>query len=125
MKEFMFLIYNEEDPAADVAPDLHEEFLKKCEVYIRKLKEDGKLIAAQPIERQGKVLSWQEGNWNESSFNESGKTWVGYYHILVADLAEAVSIAKANPEFQYKPTARIEVRPVKVKEDTTGFVYPK
>jgi hypothetical protein len=36
-----------------------------------------------------------------------------------------VTIAKANPEFEYGTAARIEVRPVKIKEQTTGFVYPK
>jgi hypothetical protein len=38
---------------------------------------------------------------------------------------EAVSIAKENPEFEYGTTARIEVRPIKTKEVTTNYVYPK
>jgi hypothetical protein len=38
---------------------------------------------------------------------------------------EAVEIAKHNPEFVFSATARIEVRPIKTKETTTGFVYPQ
>jgi hypothetical protein len=38
---------------------------------------------------------------------------------------EAIAISKANPEFEYGKSARIEVRPVKVKEESTGYVYPK
>lgn len=38
---------------------------------------------------------------------------------------DAVEIAKQNPEFAFGTTARIEVRPIKTKENTTGFVYPK
>jgi len=49
---------------------------------------------------------------------------VGYYHILAGDLDEAITIAKENPEFEYVPSASIEVRPIKTKEAETGFVYP-
>ena len=38
---------------------------------------------------------------------------------------EAIAIAKENPEFEYVPTATIEVRPIKMKEEATKFVYPK
>jgi hypothetical protein len=38
---------------------------------------------------------------------------------------DAISIAKRNPEFEYGTTARIEVRPIKTKEEGTGFVCPK
>jgi len=34
-------------------------------------------------------------------------------------------MAKENPEFEYVPSASIEIRPVKTKEDQTKFVYPK
>ena len=40
------------------------------------------------------------------------------------ELLEAIAIAKENPEFEYGTTATIEVRPVKMMEDATGFVYP-
>jgi len=38
---------------------------------------------------------------------------------------DAIAIAKENPEFEYVPSASIEVRPVKMKEEKTSFVYPK
>jgi hypothetical protein len=40
-------------------------------------------------------------------------------------MAEATEMAKENPEFEYVPSASIEIRPVKTKEDQTKFVYPK
>ena len=52
-------------------------------------------------------------------------TQVGYYHIFANDIKEAIEIAKENPEFEYVPSARIEVRPVKMKEEKTEYVYPK
>ena len=64
------------------------------------------------------------GSWKEEPFNETKEVIVGYYHILADDLDEAIAIAKRNPEFEYATTARIEVRPIKMKEDATSYIYP-
>ena len=53
---------------------------------------------------------------------ERGDAEVGV--IRAADLSEALAIAKDNPEFAYRPTARIEVRSIKTDEESTGYVYP-
>jgi len=50
---------------------------------------------------------------------------VGYYYLAAKDLDEAIELAKGNPEFEFSTAARIEVRPIKMKEETTGFVYPE
>jgi hypothetical protein len=125
VKEFMLIIRNKIDNFSALSPDQQQQFLKKCMDYINDLKDRKKLIEAQPLERQGKMISGSKGKWQEGPFNESKEVIVGYYHILAEDIDEAVTIAKANPEFEYGITARIEVRPVKVKEQTTGYVYPK
>ncbi|MCX6291737.1 MAG: YciI family protein [Bacteroidetes bacterium] len=124
MKEFMFLIRNAGDQKSAHAPGQHREFLEKCEVYISTLKKEGRLISAQPVERQGKIISGSNGKWKEEPFTIKKEMWVGYYHILADDLEEAVAIAKKNPEFEYGTMASIEVRPLKMMEVTTGFVYP-
>ncbi len=124
MKEFMLLIRNEIDHQAEWPPEQHKEFLKKCEVYIDHLKKTGTLISAQPLAREGKIISGKQGSWNDVPFNEIKEVQVGYYHILAGDMDEAESIAKANPEFEYGTTARIEVRPIKTKETATHYVYP-
>jgi len=85
----------------------------------------GKLKSAQPLVREGKMISGSKGLWKETTFTESKEVIVGYYHILANDLEDAIEIAKGNPEFEYTSTARIEVRPIKMKEETTGFVYPE
>jgi hypothetical protein len=125
MKEFMLLIRNEIDHQASWSPEQQQQFLKKCEVYIGKLTNEGKLKSAQPLVREGKIVSGSKGSWEEGPFNETKEVIVGYYHLLAEDLDEATAIAKENPEFEYGNTARIEVRPIKTKEESTGFVYPK
>lgn len=125
MKEYMLLIRNEIDHGAAWPPEQHQQFLGKCRHYIDSLTEEGKLKSAQPLVREGKIISRPEGTWLEKPFSESREVIVGYYHVLAEDLNEAIAIAKGNPEFEYGTAARIEVRPVKMKEESTGYVYPK
>lgn len=124
MKEFMLLIRNEIDHQAAWSPERHQQFLKSCENYIGNLKKGGKLKAAQPLVREGVIISGSKGRWKEIPFNKTKEVQVGYYHILAQDMSDAIEIAKGNPEFEYGTTASIEVRPIKAKEDTTSFVYP-
>ena len=125
MKEYMLLIRNTGDSKAGFTPEVHKEFVSKCEVYIGNLKKEGKLVAAQPLVREGKIISGTKGAWKEKPFYVADEIQVGYYHILAKDMDEAITIAKNNPEFEYTSTASIEVRPIKMKEDVTGFTYPK
>ncbi|HYV95574.1 MAG TPA: YciI family protein [Chitinophagales bacterium] len=125
MKEFMLLIRNDIDHQATWSPERHQQFLKSCENYIDALKKEGQLKIAQPLIREGKMISGSKGAWKDDSFNETKEVIVGYYHVFAKDLDEAIAIAKGNPEFEYSTTARIEVRPIKVKEESTGFVYPE
>jgi len=125
MKEFMLLIRNEIDHQAAWTPEQHQQFLKSCENYIDALKKEGNLKIAQPLIREGKMISGSKETFMDQPFNENKEVIVGYYHILAKDIDEAIAIAKRNPEFQFGTTARIEVRPIKVKEESTGFVYPE
>lgn len=124
MKEYMLLVYNEIDHQSNWTPERHHQFLKSCERYIGKLQKDGNLIIAQPLVREGSILSGSKDNWNIVPFNETKRVQVGYYHILAKDVNEAMEIAKGNPEFEFSTTARVEVRPIKTKEETTGYAYP-
>jgi hypothetical protein len=125
MKEFMLLIRNEIDHQAAWSHEQHQQFFNKCMVYIGNLTKAGILISAQPLVREGKIVYRSKGAWKDTPFNESKEVIVGYYHVLAKDIDEAISLAKGNPEFEYGSTARIEVRPIKMIEESTGFVYPK
>ena|SRR5260221_9685136 len=125
MQEFMLLIRNEGERLAALSPEQRLEFVKKCEVYIGNMKKEGKLIAAQPLVREGRIISGTPAAWKEELVNEKKEIQVGYYHIMANNIDEAIAIAKGNPEFEYTPTAKVEVRPIKTKEEKTGFVYPK
>src|SRR5947207_1415643 len=106
MKEYMLLIRNEGDSKDKFSPHDHKEFVTACQVYIERLTKNGNLISAQPLIREGKMISCAPGAFKEGPFNESKEVQVGYYHILAKDMDEAVEIAKGNPEFAYTSTAR-------------------
>jgi hypothetical protein len=125
MKEFMLYIRNEKDAKQTLSADEHLSFIKQCEIYISILKKESKLIAAQPLVREGVVISKSNNEWIEKNISSDEEVQVGYYHIFAKDIDEAINIAKENPEFEFVPSASIEVRLIKTKESETGFVYPK
>lgn len=125
MKEFMLLIRNEKESKADFSPERHLEFVKACEGYIERLIKNGNLIGAQPLVRERKMRSGTPGAFKDGPYSEIKEIIVGYYHILAKEMDEAIELAKGNPEFAYTQTAKIEVRPIKIKEETTSFVYPQ
>jgi hypothetical protein len=125
MQEFMLLVFNEGDCKSSMSESEHLAFVKQCEIYIKDLKSRNQLIAAQPLVREGTLISRQDGAWKENVVDATKKIQVGYYHILAKDFEDATAIAKRNPEFEYCSTATIEVRPIKTKEKSTGFNYPK
>ena len=120
----MLYIRNAGDAKAALAPDEHLAFIKKCEVYIGRLRSEDKLIAAQPIVREGFIISKSSSGWTSIAVDPTKEVQVGYYHIRANDIDEAIAMAKENPEFEFVPSASIEVRPIKMKEEQTNFGYP-
>jgi len=125
MKDYMLRVLNGGTAQNDWSKEKHLEFVRKCEVYIKDLQARGQLVAAQPLARQGVVLS-RGGNrdWSEAPLELEAEVQVGYYLVRAESIADAVQIAKGNPEFEYGETARVEVRPLKAEEAASGYKYP-
>jgi hypothetical protein len=124
MNEYMLLIRNAKDAKSSLSAEDHLAFIQQCEVYIDMLKSQNKLIAAQPLIREGTILSKSANDWYQHELSLHDEIQVGYYHIRADDMEEAIQIARNNPEFEYVASATIEVRPIKTKEADTQFVYP-
>lgn len=71
------------------------------------------------------MITGTPGAFKNGPYNETKEVIVGYNHILANDLDEAIAIAQRNPEFAFIKGAKIEVRPIKMAEQSTGFEYPK
>ena len=124
MKEFMLIIRNEGDGKAALSPEEQQQFLTACQVYIGDITRNGKLKSAQPMVREGKMISGSPGAFIEVPYNESNEIIVGYYHLMAENLDEAIAIAKRNPELAFVKGAKIEVRPLKMIEPSTNYTYP-
>lgn len=112
----MLYIKNGGDPRASLNEDKLEEFYKKREAYVGLLQFEGKLINSQPLLREGVKLSKTNDEWITVPIDPATEVQVAYYHIFAQDINEAIAIAKRSPEFEYIPTATIEIRPVKMRE---------
>jgi hypothetical protein len=121
----MFRVLNDATAQSDWPQERHLEFVQKCEVYIKGLQTRNQLVGAQPLARQGVIVSRSGAGWTEQPLQSTGEIQVGYYVIRAPNLGEAVQIAKANPEFEYGTSARVEVRPLTDEEDISGYAYPK
>lgn len=123
MKEFMLLIRNEGGSKDAMSPAEMQKFLNACEVYIEDLKKKGNLKSAQPLVREGEIISGAHGAFKSVPLDLKREVIVGYYHVLAKDLDEAITIAKRNPEFDFTPNARVEVRPIKMMEESGSIKF--
>lgn len=115
MKEFLLLIRSEESPKADLSPEQLQQHIEKVGSYIKQLTQEGRMKSAQPLEMEGKILSYKNGKIVDGPFNETKEIISGYYHLLANDLEEAIEMAKKDPRFE-EGIWRVEVRPIKKVE---------
>ncbi len=112
MKEFLLLIRSEEEPKADLSPEQLQQHIEKVGGFIKRLTEEGRMKSAQPLEMEGRILSYKDERIVDGPYNETKEVISGYYHLLAKDLEEAIEIAKGDPRFE-EGIWRIEVRPIK------------
>ena len=111
MKEFMLFIKSEGDPLAHLSLQQQQEHVQKVGAFINKLVAERKMKAAQPLEMEGRVVSFKSGKFIDGPFNETKEVISGYYHLLAENLEEALAIAKEDPRF-HDGQWKIEVRPI-------------
>ncbi len=94
-----------------LSPEQMQTIASQWMAWFNRLTEEGKAIAGNPLENEGKVVSGHNGRVvADGPFAESKETIGGYFLLRVNSLDEAVSIAQECPGLKYG--AVIEVRPV-------------
>ncbi len=111
MKDFLLIIRTEGSVWSDLSPEELQRHMEQGGAYIENLMKEGKLKNAHPIDKGSRIITDSNGTLKDGPFNESKELIAGYFHIIAADIDEAVSIAKANPIFQDIPS-KIEVHPM-------------
>lgn len=79
--------------------------------WFERLREEGKCTGGHPLENEGKIVSGPKGrSVADGPFAESKEAIGGYFYLQVADMKEALEIAKQCPGLEYGSI--VEVRPV-------------
>ena len=94
-----------------LSPEELQKAMGQFKAWFDRLTEEGKLKAAQPLAREGKIVSGKQGRVvADGPFAESKEAVGGYFLLTLNSLEEAVAIAQSSPSLDYG--AKIEVRPV-------------
>src|SRR5215469_4666937 len=120
--EYM-LIFRGTDWAKGLSPEEMQQVASQWMAWFRGLMEQGKAIAGNPLEKEGKIVSGKNGRViADGPFAESKEAIGGYFLLRVDTLDEAVAIAKQCPGLSYG--AQVEVRPVAEQCPLTGEAIP-
>lgn len=111
MEEFIYFIRNLGDPVASFSEERQQAHIQKVIGFIQQMVGEGKMKAAQPLQNEGAIVSFQNGEFKEKGINVDEEIISGYYHILAENLNEAIEIAKSDPRFE-DGDWRLEIRPI-------------
>lgn len=105
------LIFRGTDWYQGLSPEQMQQVADQWMAWFNGLKDQGKAIAGNPLEREGRIVSGKNGRVvSDGPFAESKEAIGGYFLLKVNTLDEAVAIAQECPGLPYG--IRVEVRPV-------------
>ena len=108
--EYM-LIFRGTDWAKGLSPEEMQQVASQWMAWFKGLMEQGKAIAGNPLEKEGKIVSGKNGRVvADGPFAESKEAIGGYFLLRVKTIEEAVAIAKDCPGLPYG--IKVEVRQV-------------
>jgi hypothetical protein len=104
------LLFRGTELRKSLSPEQMQKVSEDWMAWFRRLTEQGKAVAGNPLEREGKIVSGKERVVSDGPFAESKEAIGGYFLLDVATMNEALAIAKECPGLPYG--MRVEVRPV-------------
>jgi hypothetical protein len=94
-----------------LSPEQFQKFVSDWANWFEHLKQEGRCTGGHPLRLEGKLVSGKNGHFvTDGPFAESKEALGGYFYLQVADMDEAVEIAKQCPGLEYGCV--VEVRPV-------------
>jgi len=104
------LIFRSTDWYKGLSPEQMQQIADNWMAWFNRLKEEGKCVAGNPLEREGKIVSGKNRVVSDGPFAESKETIGGYFLLKVNTLDDAVAIAQQCPGLPHG--IRVEVRPI-------------
>ena len=110
-KSQYLIIFRGTDWDKGLSPEQIQKVTGDFMAWFQRLKQEGTARTGQPLEHEGKIVSGKKGRTvADGPFAESKEAIAGYFLLEVADMDEAVVIAKQCPTLEYG--VQVEVRPV-------------
>lgn len=110
-KSDYLLLFRGTDWKTHLSPEQRERVVSDWAGWFERLMQEGRCTGGHPLHDEGKVVSGKNGHIvTDGPFAESKEAIGGYFYLQVADLNEAVEIAKRCPGLEYGCV--VEVRPV-------------
>lgn len=105
------LLFRGTDWGNRLSPEQLHKVVSDWAAWFERLVQEGKCAGGHPLHGEGKLVSGVNGRIvTDGPFAESKEAIGGYFYLQVADLNEAVEIAKQCPGLEYGCV--VEVRPV-------------
>src|SRR2546422_10544120 len=105
------LLFRGHDWHKGLSPEQMQKVADHWMAWFKRLTEQGKAIAGNPLDPEGRIVSGKNGRVvADGPFAESKEAIGGYFLLQAKSLDEAVAIAKDCPGLAYGATG--EVRPV-------------
>jgi hypothetical protein len=104
------LLFRGTELRKSLSPEEMQKVSEDWMAWFKRLTEQGKAVAGNPLEREGKIVSGKERVVSDGPFAESKEAIGGYFLLDVDTMNEALAIAKECPGLAYG--IRVEVRPV-------------
>jgi len=110
-KSDYMLLFRGTNWSKELSPEQIQKVAADWMAWFEGLTKQGKVISGHPLMNEGKIVSGKKGRTvADGPFAESKEAVGGYFYLQVADMNEALEIAKQCPGLAYG--AQVEVRPV-------------
>src|SRR3954463_9741912 len=110
-KSGYMLIFRGNEWHKGLSPEQMQKVASDWMAWFNRLTTEGKVVAGNPLEAEGKIVSGKGGGVvADGVFAESKEAIGGYFLLRVNTMDEAVAIAKGCPGLPHG--AKVEVRPV-------------
>ena len=104
------LLFRGNDWTKSLSPEEKQKVTDQWMAWFKRLTDQGKAIAGNPLEPEGKIVSGKNRVVSDGPFAESKEAIGGYFRLEVQTLDEAVAIAQKCPSLEYGTS--VEVRAV-------------
>lgn len=112
MAEYLLLFRGGDAQSSQDSPEAFQAHMQKWMQWMGELKEQGKLIGAQPLVNSGRVITGKKKIISDGPYMEGKEIVGGYLACTASSYDEAVEISKGCPILDFE-SGIVEVREIK------------